>query len=164
MPVNMKNKKTNGNTFGERIRFLRKAFGLTQDEFAARAGVAKQTLLRYEKGQRPPAADFLEAVCRVYFADGTWLLTGNGEPFVIEGNLKESHGRDSRFKLAGNKDDSAGAAGEKAAGQAAAEFIHMAEYLGRFARIIGANPARGRAFEELMEKFINSNSGNNYES
>lgn len=49
---------------------------LTQNTFAKSIQIAKITLLRYEKGERVPDADFICAICRVYNLDANWLLTG----------------------------------------------------------------------------------------
>jgi phage repressor protein C with HTH and peptisase S24 domain len=48
----------------------------TLPEFAATLGIARSTLIRYEKGDRLPDADFICAICQVYELDANWLLTG----------------------------------------------------------------------------------------
>lgn len=65
-------------SIGERIKTWRHALGLTQDEFARRAGMSKATLVGYEVGQRKPGADALAAIAKTG-VNMTWLLTGEGE-------------------------------------------------------------------------------------
>jgi transcriptional regulator with XRE-family HTH domain len=61
-----------------RIKAWRQALGLTQEEFAKRAGISKATLVGYEVGQRKPGAEALAAIARTG-VNMTWLLTGEGE-------------------------------------------------------------------------------------
>lgn len=42
------------NSFGDRLRNVRKARGLSQDEMGALIGTSKQVISRYETGQRTP--------------------------------------------------------------------------------------------------------------
>ncbi len=41
-------------TFGEKIRNLRIACKMTQEQLAAETGIAKRSIIIYESGQRPP--------------------------------------------------------------------------------------------------------------
>jgi phage repressor protein C with HTH and peptisase S24 domain len=59
---------------GKRITEIRGKQTLPQ--FSASLGVARSTLIRYEKGDRLPDADFICAICQVYELDANWLLTG----------------------------------------------------------------------------------------
>ncbi|MFZ5884565.1 MAG: helix-turn-helix domain-containing protein [Chloroflexota bacterium] len=61
-----------------RIKAWRHALGLTQDEFARKAGMSKASLVGYEVGQRKPGSEALAAIARTG-ANMTWLLTGEGE-------------------------------------------------------------------------------------
>lgn len=62
----------------ERIKAWRHALGLTQDEFARRAGIPKRTLVGYENAEREPGSAALAAIARTG-VDMRWLLTGEGE-------------------------------------------------------------------------------------
>lgn len=42
----------------------REALGLTQEQFAALIGISRETLTRYERGQRDPSEDNLNAICK----------------------------------------------------------------------------------------------------
>lgn len=65
-------------TIGERLRFLRQDNSLSI--FAARFGVSKSTLGRYEKGDSQPDAQFLARVCRTLSICPQWLLMGGEQP------------------------------------------------------------------------------------
>jgi len=60
---------------GERIRQVRGV--LTQAEFAARLGVGRTSVVRYEAGQHPVDAEFLVRAYRAFGTDPLWLLTGS---------------------------------------------------------------------------------------
>lgn len=62
----------------DRIKAWRHALGLTQDEFARRAGIPKRTLVGYENAEREPGAAALAAIAKTG-VNMTWLLTGEGE-------------------------------------------------------------------------------------
>lgn len=62
-------------TIGARIRSVRGAE--KQPDFAARLGVDKNTVGRYERDERQPDAEFLAKLCGLGYS-GHWLLTGSG--------------------------------------------------------------------------------------
>ena len=62
----------------QRIRAWRHAMGLTQERFAAHAGVPRRTLIGYENAEREPGTSSLAAIARTG-VNMTWLLTGEGE-------------------------------------------------------------------------------------
>lgn len=49
-----KNKKRETSSFGRRLRVLREAAGLTQEELAARVNIPYQSIARYERGEVEP--------------------------------------------------------------------------------------------------------------
>jgi transcriptional regulator with XRE-family HTH domain len=61
--------------FFERLREARIETGLSQTDFAAKAGVTKKTQSLYERGERSPSAEYLSAISDL--VDVTYLLTGN---------------------------------------------------------------------------------------
>jgi phage repressor protein C with HTH and peptisase S24 domain/DNA-binding XRE family transcriptional regulator len=68
------------NTLGARIRAVRDELSLSRERFAQEMGVHKNTIIRYESGERVPDADFLSAMCeRWRDIDSAWLLTGKRE-------------------------------------------------------------------------------------
>ena len=46
--------------YGEQIRKMRKAHGLTQQEFAEKSGISMMSLRRYEMGEREPTMSVIE--------------------------------------------------------------------------------------------------------
>lgn len=66
---------------GNRIKELRQALGLTQQEFADRIGVKRGAIANYEIGRN--ASDTAVAlICREFGVSEHWLRTGDGEMFV----------------------------------------------------------------------------------
>lgn len=61
--------------FKDRLRAERKRLGLSQEKFAALAGVTKDTQLNYESGSRKPDSDYLIAICGAG-VDSHFLLHG----------------------------------------------------------------------------------------
>lgn len=66
----------------ERIKELRKALGLTQQEFSERIGVKRNTVAQYEMGRNPPNDTVITLICREFRVSETWLRTGEGEMFL----------------------------------------------------------------------------------
>lgn len=66
---------------GNRIKELRQALSLTQQEFADRIGVKRGAIANYEIGRN--ASDTAVAlICREFGVSEHWLRTGEGEMFV----------------------------------------------------------------------------------
>jgi len=66
----------------ERITELRKAMGMTQQQFADGIGVKRGTVANYEIGRNNPTETVLQMICRVYGVRREWLDTGEGDMFV----------------------------------------------------------------------------------
>lgn len=67
---------------GEHIKELRKALGLTQQEFSDKLGIARNNIAGYETGKRSPSDAAISLICREFNVNETWLRTGEGEMFV----------------------------------------------------------------------------------
>lgn len=63
----------------ERIKKLRKALGLTQQEFAERLNIGRGTLANYEVGRNEPIDAVIALICREFNVNEKWLRTGEGE-------------------------------------------------------------------------------------
>lgn len=61
-----------------RLKALRRALSLSQEEFAKLYGIPLPSLVGYEVGSRKPGAGALAAIARTG-VNLTWLLTGEGE-------------------------------------------------------------------------------------
>lgn len=75
---------------GERIKYIRKEQGLTQEEFGACIGVKGNTITGYEGGTRTPSDTVLNLICLNFRINQTWLRTGEGEPALIEADSESS--------------------------------------------------------------------------
>jgi transcriptional regulator with XRE-family HTH domain len=62
-----------------RIKNVRKAIGLTQEQFAKSIGFSLMQVHFVEAGKTIPSNDFLSHVASVYGLSYNWLLTGEGE-------------------------------------------------------------------------------------
>ena len=69
---------------GERIRVLRRALDLTQQEFAERIGVKRNTIATYEIGRNKPIDAVMSLICREFNVNEHWLRTGDGEMFLSD--------------------------------------------------------------------------------
>ena len=65
-----------------RIRELRKALGMTQEEFGAKVKLRPSTITNYEIGTRTPSPALISAICQAYGVNEHWLRTGEGEMFL----------------------------------------------------------------------------------
>ncbi len=66
----------------ERIKELRKALGLTQQEFADKIGVKRNSLANYETGRNTPIEAIFKSICDNYNVNEEWLRNGTGEMFI----------------------------------------------------------------------------------
>lgn len=65
----------------ERIKRVRKALHLSQDEFAEKLSLSRNFIFLIEKGERIPSDRTKADICRVFGVSPVWLETGEGDPF-----------------------------------------------------------------------------------
>lgn len=63
----------------ERIKTLRKRFGLTQAEFAGKINLSQNYVAQIETAKRSPSERTVEDICRVFGVSRKWLETGSGD-------------------------------------------------------------------------------------
>lgn len=68
----------------ERIKELRKALSLTQQEFAERLSLKRNTIATYEMGKSIPSDRTITDICEKYNVNEDWLRDGTGEMFRAE--------------------------------------------------------------------------------
>lgn len=68
-------------TFGERLKLLRKQLGKTQQEFSDSLGITRSTIATYEAGNSSPSDSALSLICKTWNVRREWLLDGIGEMF-----------------------------------------------------------------------------------
>ena len=65
----------------DRIKKIRKDLGLTQQEFADKLKVPRNTIAGYEVGKSNPSDAALNNICREFNVNETWLRSGEGKIF-----------------------------------------------------------------------------------
>lgn len=66
----------------ERIHQLRKALGLTLEEFGTKVGVGKSAISKIERGENNLSEQMFKSICREWNVNEEWLRTGEGDMFV----------------------------------------------------------------------------------
>ena len=66
----------------DRIKKIRKNLDLTQQEFANRIGIKRNTIANYETGRNTPVDSVVSLICREFNVNESWLRTGQGDMFV----------------------------------------------------------------------------------
>lgn len=66
----------------ERIKEVRKALGLSQEEFGKRLGVTRGAVTNIELNKVEPKPLFVSLICREFDVNEDWLKTGEGEMFI----------------------------------------------------------------------------------
>lgn len=66
----------------ERIRKLRRILDLTQEKFAERIGIKRNTVATYESGRNEPVNSVVALICREFHVNEEWLRNGTGEMFA----------------------------------------------------------------------------------
>ncbi len=66
----------------DRIKKIRKELDLTQQEFADRIGIKRNTLSTYESGRNEPIDAVTSLICREFNVNKHWLRDGTGEMFI----------------------------------------------------------------------------------
>lgn len=62
----------------DRIKKLRKVLGITQQEFADRIGLKRNSVANYEIGRNMPIDPVITSICREFNVNEQWLRTGEG--------------------------------------------------------------------------------------
>lgn len=98
-----------GDTVNERIKELRKALGFTQQEFAEKIGIKRNTVAQYEMGRNQPIDTVIALICREFNVNEDWLRYGEGEMFrqqsrndeltAFMGDLLKNEAPDFRARL-----------------------------------------------------------------
>lgn len=67
-------------TFGDRLKALRKAKGLRREDVAERLGMSTSSVQHHENDVREPNIETLRAYAKLYKRSLDWLLTGRESP------------------------------------------------------------------------------------
>lgn len=66
----------------KRLKKLRKALDLTQQEFADKIGIKRNSFANYETGRNTPIDAIIVSICREFNVNEKWLRDGIGEMFL----------------------------------------------------------------------------------
>ncbi len=66
----------------ERLKELRKALGLTQEKFADKLNMKRNTIANYEIGRNEPIPAVVTLICKEFNVNESWLRTGEGKMFI----------------------------------------------------------------------------------
>lgn len=88
----------------ERLRKLRKALDLTQQEFADRIKIARGNISAYEAGKNAMSNAVISLICREFNVSEDWLRYGSGDMFLPEetdefGALSKKYGLSEAERL-----------------------------------------------------------------
>lgn len=65
----------------ERIKEIRKTFGLSLEAFGEKIGISKTSVSRLEKNERNPSKQTIKLICKEFKINQNWLKNGIGEMF-----------------------------------------------------------------------------------
>jgi transcriptional regulator with XRE-family HTH domain len=66
----------------ERLKRLRKTLDLTQQEFADRIGIKRNSFANYETGRNTPIDAIIISICKEFNVNEEWLRYGTGDMFL----------------------------------------------------------------------------------
>ena len=72
-----------------RIREVRKAAKISQEEFGKRLGLSRQFITLVETGERIPSDRTIRDICREFGINETWLRTGDGDMAASKSRQQE---------------------------------------------------------------------------
>lgn len=67
----------------DRIKEIRKDAGLTQEKFAQKLGLKRNTIATYETGKSEPMDNVIFSICREFNINEDWLRHGTGPKYSI---------------------------------------------------------------------------------
>jgi len=66
----------------ERIKQIRKALNLSQDDFGKKLGVTRGVITNIELNKTEPKPLFIKLICETFEVNEDWVVNGTGEMFV----------------------------------------------------------------------------------
>ena len=71
-----------GEKMNARLKELRNALNMTQQEFADKLNIKRGTIANYEIGRNEPIDAVISLICKEFNVNENWLRTGEGEMFA----------------------------------------------------------------------------------
>lgn len=65
----------------DRLKMLRKDLGMTQEKFAERLKMKRNTIATYEIGRNEPIDAVISLICKEFNVNDKWLRTGEGNMY-----------------------------------------------------------------------------------
>lgn len=87
----IKTKQEGGVKVNDRIKKIRKDAGLTQEQFAKKLGVKRNTVATYEMGRSTPIDAAITSICREFGVNEDWLRNGNEPMYLPAGDKLERY-------------------------------------------------------------------------
>lgn len=66
----------------DRIKKIREDAHLTQEKFAQRIGIKRNTVATYETTNKIPMDTIITSICREFDVNKEWLVNGIGSPYI----------------------------------------------------------------------------------
>ncbi len=66
----------------ERIKQIRKALHLSQDDFGKKLGVTRGVITNIELNKTEPKPLFIKLICETFEVNEDWVVNGTGEMFI----------------------------------------------------------------------------------
>lgn len=67
---------------GDRILYIRKELGLSQEAFGSKIGIKKSSMSSIEKNKSNPSEQTIKFICKEFNVNYSWLVKGIGDIFV----------------------------------------------------------------------------------
>lgn len=67
---------------GDRILYIRKELGLSQEAFGSKIGIKKSSMSSIEKNKSNPSEQTIKFICKEFNVNYSWLVKGTGDTFV----------------------------------------------------------------------------------
>lgn len=71
-----------GEKMNERIKQIRKALHLSQDDFGKKLGVTRGVITNIELNKTEPKPLFIKLICETFEVNENWVVNGTGEMFI----------------------------------------------------------------------------------
>ena len=91
-----------------RVKELRKALKMSQDEFGKTVGITGSGVSKIESGDRSVTDQLVFSLCAAYKVNETWLRTGEGEMFRTRSRDEELAAFFGSVTLQNDPDDDGG--------------------------------------------------------
>lgn len=86
----------------DRLKLIRTDKNMSQDEFGKVIGISRSQIGCYEKGIREITERSINDICREFNVNKNWLITGDGEMYIISKEDEQLAEALAEISLSGN--------------------------------------------------------------